>query len=439
MSADQLTFMPPVGSTETLYSVCAALHHLRGGMNWKKSGLYYFKDEKASWHRQMPCNLDHFCEVTRNLLGSPERILEERTLSGFYIRFMDPRASNDLIAQAKKPRPKFYKSADPDAKKLRLCPECVVEDRKALGRGTWRLEHQLPGARVCMHHGRDLQQTVEHNFEAFRHWMRPEDFVGNSPLLWHVELTPDRASWVSLAKILWILKSHHRVSPPLLHHVLAQKLAHIGFLKAARFLSSKAVEDWLKSGRYGSSLYSPFLKSDLAPLQGKWLRFLDGRSANHPLRWAAVLAACMSPEELNLELGKASPLQATLSGRWDISGQIHEDLLPKHVWDALLEGMDIRDVKDHWGISAAMLNRALRLNPELKAIRETKIEKDILHPRREWVCRFLQENPSAARADLRREDSASLRWLDLNDQEWLWRHVPPTKSGRWPQKSLFSN
>lgn len=437
MKADQLTFMPPVGKTETLYSVCASLHHLRGGVSWKKAGVYFFKDEMASWHRQMPCNLDHFCEVTRYLLGSPEKILEDRTLTGFYARFLEPKALNNLIIQARNPRLKHHKSADPDAKKLRLCPECVVEDRKELGRGTWRLEHQLPGAKVCMHHGRDLHQVVEHNFEAGRYWMRPEDFVGNEPQLWDVKLTHERASWVSLAKILWILKSHQRVSPPLLHHVLAQKLVQVGGLKSARFLSSKTAENWLKKGPYGSSLYSPFLESDLAPLKGNWLKFLDGRGAHHPLRWAAVLAACMTAQELSVELERASPLQGTLGGRWDISGQIHKDLLPKHIWDALLDGIDIRDAAEHWGLSAASLNRALRLNPELKAIRDEKIEKDILQPKREWVCRFLQVNPSATRANLRREDSASLRWLDLNDQEWLWRHVLPTKSGRWPQMPLF--
>lgn len=439
MNADQVTFMPPVGSTETLYSVCAALHHLRGGMDWEKAGLYYFKDAMASWHRQMPCNLDHFCKTTRNLLGSPEKILEERTLAGFYVRFINPRESCDLIAQAKLPRPKFRKSADPDAKKLRLCLECVAEDRKTLGRGTWRLEHQLPGARVCIHHGRDLQQMLAHNFEAFRRWMRPEDFVGNNPMLKSFELTSSRASWGSLAKILWILKSHHRASPPLLRHILAQKLAAINVLKAPRFLSSKAAEYWLNNGPYGDSRYSPFLKSDLRPLQGNWLKFLDGRGADHPLRWAAVLATCMSSEDLNLELDNASPLQATISGCWEISGQIYENLLPKHIWDALLEGVDIREVSDRWRIRPSGLNRALRLNPELKAIREMKIGNDILRPRREWIRRTIEENPGVSRANLFRRDSASLRWLELNDRVWYRQNVNSPNYESSLQKSLFPN
>jgi len=97
--------------------------------------------------------------------------------------------------------------------------------------------------------------------------------------------------------------------------------------------------------------------------------------------------------------------------------------LPKYIWDALLEDMAISTAAHHWGMQPASLNRALRLNPDLKAIRDAYIEKNILQPKREWVCGFLLKHPNASRADLRREDSASLRWLYLNDKEWLWRHV----------------
>ncbi|MEO7888272.1 TniQ family protein [Polaromonas sp.] len=424
-----LTFLPPVGDTETLYSICSALHHLRGGPCWKRAGISFFRDPRASSHRQLPRNLDHFCQVTRNLFGTAEEIVHDRTIVGFHARFMDDSAAKRFVAATRGPRNNLIRFPNPEARKLRLCVQCVMDDREALGRGTWRLEHHL-GARVCMDHGRDLLEIVFNSYQSSS-WLRPDDFVDKNPTLTPVIFSEDQVSWMALAQILWILKSHPRICTPLLHHVLAEKLANIGAITAARFLNSASTASWLKE----KSL--PFLRHNLQPLSGQWLKFLDGRGTHHPLRWAVIFAACMDPWELNVALGKAYSLQATLEGRWEASGQGHLDLLPQDVWDALLDGISVPEVARNWGRAPASINRALRLNPELKALRDAKITKDILTPKREWVCGFLQRVPHASRADLRKVDSASLRWLDLNDKEWLWRQLPPTKSGRWPQRPLF--
>lgn len=433
MNCDLLTFLPPIGDSETLYSICSALHHLRGGSSWQGAGIYFFDNPRASWHRQIPRNVDHFCRVTRNLLGTPEEVLNDRTIVGFHARFMNHDDAKDFIAQARTPSEKVARFPSPDTKRLRLCVQCVMEDREELGRGTWRLEHHLPGARVCMVHGHDLQEVSPSNAHRFRTWLRPDDYVGSTPNVSPANFTPDRENWACLAQVLWVLKCHPRISPPLLHHVLAEKLASIRAIPAARFLNSKAAESWLNTKRH-----VVFLHSDLEPLQGKWLRFLDGRGAQHPLRWAVLFASCMGSWELNVALGRAYSLQATLDGRWEVSGQGHLDLLPQHVWDALLDGVCIRKIAQTWRMTAVTINRALRLNPELKSLREEKVRNDLLIPKRDWVSSFLRRKPNASRADLRKADSAKLRWLDLNDKEWLWRQVPPTKSGRWPQRLLFA-
>ena len=432
MHFNHLTFLPPVGDSETLYSICSAIHHLRGGSSWQSAGSFFFDDPVASWHRQIPGNIDHFCKVTCNALGTAEQILNDRTILGFQTRFMSNAVAKEFVSRARGPRHKSHRFPSPDTKRLRYCVECVVHDRQALGRGTWRLEHQLPGAKVCMDHARDLKEASPTNGHRFRNWLRPDDFVEPSPCLLPVDYTPDRLHWACLAQILWILKCHPRISPPLLYQVLAEKLADIRAIPAARFFNSKAAEKWLRTMKH-----IPFLHSDLEPLQGKWLRFIDGRGTQHPLRWAALFASCMGPLEFNVALAKAYPLQATLDGRWEISGQGHLDLLPQHVWDALLEGMAVKEVAERWCLETSSINRALRLNPEFKATRDEKIRREMLLPKREWVRQFLQRKPGASRADLKKVDSASLRWLDINDKEWLWRQVPPTKSGRWPQRLLF--
>ena len=51
--------------------------------------------------------------------------------------------------------------------------------------------------------------------------------------------------------------------------------------------------------------------------------------------------------------------------------------------------MAISTAAHRWGMQPASLNRALRLNPGLKAIRDAYIEKNILQPKREWDCSFL--------------------------------------------------
>ncbi len=431
MNSDSITFWPTVGMTETLYSVCSALRHLRGGVSNEHHSLLLFDESNAGWLRQVPANLDYFCRVTYGQLGTPKEILADRTTFGFHMRFLKPSVANDFLVKACAPRTSGFKFPSPETRKLRLCVECVLEDREELGRASWRLEHQLPGAKVCMTHGHWLEEIAEINREGSRSWLRADQFVDREPAIPARQYTTEWADWQNLADILWVLKSHERVFPPLLHQVLAEHLASTRAISAPRFLNSKTAADCLKRNA------PAYLNDELEPLQGDWLRFLDGRGAHHPLRWAALFASCMSGTRLNLKLGRAYPCQATLDGRWEVASRGNEDLLPKQVWDSLLAGADVTAVSRDTNRSAGAINRALRLNPELKAIRDAKILADILLPKRNWVCNFLRQQPGAKRKDLHRADSASLRWLDLNDREWLWQQVPPTKAGRWPQKPLF--
>lgn len=429
---DRITFWPEVGPTESLYSICSALQHLRGGVSARKHSLYLFDDEGAAWLRQVPVNLNHYCHVTHGLLGTPQEILLDRTAVGLHLRFMDPKTANNFVLRACTPRAPGFKFQTPETKRLRLCIECVMEDRQTLGRTTWRLEHQLPGVKICTTHRQWLQEIPESNRQGSKAWLRADMFVSKEPCI-PIPLKCDaELEWCNLADILWVLKSHHRVFPPLLHQVLAAHLTEIRVLKAGRFLNSKIAASWLKRH------WLPFFDAGFEALQGDWLSFLDGRGAHHPLKWAALFASCISAARLNQKLGCAYQHQATLDGKWVVAAVSNEDLLPQEVWDALISGAEVPNVAAETNRTTSSINRALRLNPELKVLRDANVRQNILMPRRQWVLDFLRKHPGAKRRQLLQNDSASLRWLDLNDREWLWTHVPPTKSGRWPQRALFA-
>lgn len=128
-----------------------------------------------------PARLDHFLSKAGGALGSAERIVEERSVLPFYLRFASESMINATItaaAQSSSGRLKFqlglltsrFRANHP----LKACVECMAEDMREVGTPYWRREHQLPGVWICRHHGgwlraSDLKATGVFRFQ----WVLP--------------------------------------------------------------------------------------------------------------------------------------------------------------------------------------------------------------------------------------------------------------------------
>ena len=440
-----ISHWPEVGETETLFSIASRLHYLRGSPSSQKTSQWLFGFSTAASLRFSPRNLDHFISTTSGMLGRATEILRNRTPVGQFVPFISQSAWSQWetwcrsLPSSTKPFIAIRNMGIPHRAPLKVCPQCALIDQDQFGSSIWRLEHQLLGSFVCIHHGCPLLEEIHHlkrEADSANAWIRPDDCLEGGHLKTCLPL-PDiqqMAFWSHLSKISWILATHPRVNGILLRELISKRLSHIGIVPTSKRLHSSNLRAWWSSIDRPSFLWSKSLESIDDP---EWIsRLLLGRRHDHPLRWAMLCSATMSPEALQIALTEAPSLQMTLEGKWQSSVRLREDLLSPEVWAMLASGISIPDVSVRSGIPASNLRHALNLNPAIQRQRARVVANLNRDSRRNVVTTYLQANPEAGRAGLLRNHSAELRWLEMNDWPWISQMLGGAKSNRFVQRTL---
>ena len=425
-----ITFWPNAGETETPYSIAARIHHVRGDASSAATSQWLFGFPTAAGLKDIPRHLDHFVRATAGLLGTPSEILKNRTVLGVYARFIEPAEIQRWIAwcsgkpSANKPFVSLRSTKLPASHPLRACLQCMDEDFHALGSPIWRVEHQLPATRVCVHHRSVLHELSPvrgrlRNFET--KWVRPADGLGDGRLM-EVRVAAEHQSWWEhVAKTMWVLHCHPRVCGIRLHQIMVTHLAHLGVVATARRFDAQKINAW----------WAAHPRPDFRDLPGyegfhdaRWIRdLLLRRRCDHPIRWAFLSASVMTAAELERHLSAAPSLQATFDGDWAALDGNREDMLKPHVWKLLLNGMDISEVAKRSGMPAPRLRHALSQSPRLQAARNAVRAEQELAAKRSIIQDVLKRNPSAGRAELLKLRPAELRWLELHDPQIGRAHV----------------
>ena len=150
---------------ETWQSVMAA--HQRG---WSTPARWRIAERSLGSARapvayDHPRGLQHTVERLPRELGlAPEGVLLAHTLLPLHRPFLTPHRWMSVKASALANRHlQFLLGVGPSRitlpRWLRLCPKCVVSDRRMWGRAYWHRVHQVPGAWVCPTHGVPLWET----------------------------------------------------------------------------------------------------------------------------------------------------------------------------------------------------------------------------------------------------------------------------------------
>lgn len=313
----------------------------------------------------------------------------------------------------------------------------MTSDQNVLGSAIWRLEHQLLGSRTCIWHRRILLEeipTLRRAGEFANAWMRPEDCAEQDRFRLCLAEPAATPYWSNLSQVAWCLATHPRVTGERLRMIVQTALAHAGVIRSGKRMDVDGLALWWEV------LDRPcFLESQaLAQLEdATWIhQTLLGRRHDHPLKWAVLSAAVMTPDALTLALATAPPEQLTLEGEWEPSVPTREDLLSPEVWDLLGSGMSIVEVSARSGIPAPRLRHALRLNPGRQRARNRKMSDLDRDRRRAVVAGYLHANPNAGRVDLLRAYSAELRWLEEHDAIWITQMLGDRRSSRFRQQAF---
>lgn len=127
----------------------------------------------------------------------------------------------------------FLASHIPQPRWLRLCPQCITEDRDRYGECYWHRVHQVPGVEVCpIHQGRVYDSAVRAQNSLERQVFVPAEHAAQSLSSHPCEaVQTHRSSLLALAQdIQWLLSQHLLpVDFQTFHQLYLKQLVALGF------------------------------------------------------------------------------------------------------------------------------------------------------------------------------------------------------------------
>lgn len=307
---------------ETFFSWVSRNHRLWGhDADWRTSQLL-FGSRQAGIHHDLPNGLGIFSKRTANQLGTAGAIARERTLLGYYGRFLSPGDEQEAVLALSgnsvahlKFRLGLLTSRFRANHPLKACTACMAADVQEHGWAYWHLDHQFPGVWWCNTHGLPLRESLLKS-------------TGVDRFLWHLpcidslrELPPEichpteamLTSLFSLARTTVDLvagTSLCELEPDYLYRAYRVELTHRGWVTEGGSLRLSIIAaNFLEYARQLRLI--PELDALPATIQestvqiGRLLRPM--RSGTHPLRHMLIIDWLFGDADSFLRLYRALP------------------------------------------------------------------------------------------------------------------------------------
>lgn len=415
-------WLPAFEGEETLFSWAAKIN-LASGSSAHRTSIKLFGSVRAARMHSALSGLNHLCEVTEGLLGTPRELISTRTSLAGYLPYMC-QATQDAIVQAftdgkcsdgdlrlghrasKLPGPQF----------LRYCATCAAADKMKLGYSRWLIVHQLPAVWTCPFHAEELIElpgtTTVWQLPG-DHELRPEYRISGD--------FPD-----VLAKLTAISCAAYRlglVRSDFLRDKAIERCCSVGLVSNPRRLSASKVTDVFRKTRVGAWAvhYKPL---HLLATREDWIvSLLRGRTADHPIKWAIVWAflwECATTEEM-LEAfhlaatGQLTPSANTQFDLWPQSENLAMKPCIERVQSALMQFDSLKKAALALGITYDVLSRWISENPQLKHDWLARLHNDRRQLAIERINEYIAANPQADRQKIINACNTDIRWLQRND------------------------
>ena len=443
MGVESLPYIPAWRGDETLYSWCAWLHRLRGYGPPRETGRALLDAAHAYKDYGAPSKIQHFCEVTENLLGCSRSVLLERTVLAAYYPFLRHAQRTLFDSRVDSPeRTSWFTrfgmcaSGLDSVATLWWCPRCAFADIQQWGIARWRLPHQLPGAWWCITHECLLVRHQPQNAQ----WATPPM---SQPLQQYGAQRAERhaPALQAISMLAMSLIGTSSIDLSMLKRAILASLREQGVITNGKPLSPSALRKWFNATQ--TSLAIPAVEPTLAErLSSDWVHeALLRRRVSHPLLWMILWAAARANDSMpDLVHGFLHP-EARLS--WQEDGQgilwIESDLRgDASVQQVVMNAQSVQDAAQRLKVSPTAVRKYLRkvqcsaasrYEREQRKIRQAKAVEEIQH--------FLRSSPQATRGDVHRYCSAAVSWLRRWNGERLDELLAGAPEARPRQRELF--
>jgi len=435
--------LPQLDTGETIFSWCAAVHHLWGGTVSGDTSHALFGNGHAMRQHDIPRGLDMLTARCGGILGEPLQLLRLHSVAACYLPFLDAADQADLAAQIGGGSRLHWRRgllsssrSMPVEHPLRMCDRCCADDADRLGRPTWRVMHQLPGVWVCAIHGDPLWTVPGRQ----RRWVLPTDNLIRRTRIQN----SDPLQATIAAEVSRTFATLESVNCDSLRAAALRRMRDIGVIHSLARARHDRITRWFCSTSMHEMCRNPL--SGVSSLSGgEWICSQLWRAKrDHPARWILLWCALnwkSSAEATSALADAASSLHRREDGQLSMfSLEPGEVKAPDHVYAAFQYCESYAEVMRQLNVSRADVVRWLESDPGLRQTWRQGAYQERLRA----VVRKLKDTFAASSAlniadvkQLLSDGANDIRWLAANEPRLHAEMIGALARRGASQKTLF--
>lgn len=443
--------VPPRASTalfpllpgESIYSACARNAHV-SGRDGKAASELLLGHRYGARHHHVVFGLRRLEHVYGGGVLFDELAVRTRTVLGAVLPFLPPPQREILMQAVRGPAPfrplrhlSVLAGNGGHGLVLRRCPDCAEADCRQVHFAYWHAVHQFAGVWVCPWHGRPLQWLTTPSMKT-RTWSLAHRSNADFQELNVTARQLDVLHRIAVS-VLWCA-TYWSIGTAALAVMVRSRLHTAGFVRQEGFVS----ED--EQQRIHQTVAAPLIAGciphyaifEAAGWVGKTLTVPE---FSHPLRWAALIAATLSPwlsEGCALSEAQSSDCSENLLRRFygvalptcldcdyaacqqrvaqrelfaDRRGA-RRGLAPPELYEALGSGRRLADAAPVVGLTVGQVSSWLRKDDQLSRYWHDSIALARTAQARARLEQYVREHPSASRSCVLRAEVAAVRALE---------------------------
>lgn len=351
-----------------------------------------------------PVNLMYFCDVTQGSFGTPEEVLAEMTLHGFFDSVgSHPWREGSANLPVVRAGYGLATLSNGSAKNWRACSQCIKSDMTHHGTTYWRRAHHLPAAFLCPIHDAPLVARIMPIPERHNRFFLPDE-TDVDQMFWRADFEKNYKALMRLTELgIDILEdSWCPITPQTIHATLRSALGERDLLTPSGLIRKDRFAKEI-SNSYSFLSHHPDFSDALSSrgvdiLLRKLVHPSEIRSAAHNL----LLIDCFF-------------------GTW-------HSFKEHYIWQAVMDsGNVISELENQSGYNCKFRNSSIDL-------KKTQLSDRQQH--RITCLDFLEQNEHPTRSKFSCSAPKALRWLLRYDLEWLNAHLPISQR-KQKQRELF--
>lgn len=287
---------------ETLFSLASRHHHISCNILPSQTSQQLFGHNRQGALHDIPSRIDEFVKRTEGALGDADDVIRQHSLLPFYFPYRSPADTKNAIAAVRtggiadlKGRLGILASRFGASHPLKTCPQCVLEDQDIHQVAYWHMEHQWPGAWVCLKHQIPLHYALfKVNGEGRFHWCLPHDVkhVPGIDSRWFEESRDTMARMTGCAYALGSMPRDAHFSPSVLAATYRRRLLELNCFGPTGHLRSQELLRLLNTVCHPLSHVHDLgiLSGDDVPLLNQFSRLVGKhRNVAHPLKHFVIV------------------------------------------------------------------------------------------------------------------------------------------------------